>query len=311
MRIGIVGLGSIARRVYLPMLCNRSDLDVVGLVSRSAETVARVGQAYRISGTFTDLDDLLKSGPDLVFVHAPTLVHPEIVSACLAAGTGVYVDKPLAYTFAECAELADRAERAGRLVAVGFNRRFAPMYVRARTWIAEHGRAVQVAMEKHRATAPMQSIREAVFDDLIHVLDTITWLLGPQIELFASDIRAGPDRGFRQAVGLVRSEDACGSLAMARSVGADLERLAVHGVGHSAEVVDLERAMLDGPGGRLVAGFGSWDTVVERRGFAALVEHVLDTADTPARCEVSAQSVLPTHRLAEGLVAEAARSCGG
>lgn len=112
MRISIVGLGDIASKVYLPLLCHRPDVDVVGVMSRSADKVARVGREYRIVGLFTDLDELLAARPDMVFVHAATAAHHELVSACLAAGTSVYVDKPLASNLADCEDLATRACRA-------------------------------------------------------------------------------------------------------------------------------------------------------------------------------------------------------
>jgi len=305
MRIGIVGLGSIARRVYLPLLCNREDVEMAGLMSRSAATVALAGRMYRIDDVFTDLADLLARKPDLVFVHAPTVAHPEIVAACLAAKAAVYVDKPLAYNLADCEELASRAAADGLLLAVGFNRRFAPLHVRARDWVTTDGDVRLASMEKHRATAPLQRAREAVFDDLIHVLDTLLWLLGEQVAASPADLRIDPVAGFRLAAGTLRTPVASASYAMIRSVGADLERLAVHADGRSAEVVDLDSAAFDGPDGRRLVRSSPWDTVVERRGFTALVQHVLDTVGTPDRCEVAATRVMPTHRLAEAIVATA------
>jgi virulence factor len=135
MRIGIVGLGSIAHRVYLPLLCNRQDVEIAGLMSRSTATVTQAGRVYRIDDVFTDLGDLLARKPDLVFVHAPTVAHAEIVMACLSANAAVYVDKPLAYNLTDSEEMASRAAAGGLLLAVGFNRRFAPMYLRARDWV--------------------------------------------------------------------------------------------------------------------------------------------------------------------------------
>ena len=303
MRIGIAGLGSIAQRVYLPLLCNRQDLEIVGLMSRSTATVTQAGRTYRIDAVFTDLGDLLSRRPDLVFVHAPTAAHPEIIRACLTAGAAVYVDKPLAYTIADCEELAVRAAAAGLLLAVGFNRRFAPMYVRARDWITAEGGLRLAGMEKHRAVAPIQTAREAVYDDLIHVLDTLLWLIGEEAEALPADLRVDRTAGFRLAMGALRTPMGSASYAMIRSVGADLERLTLHADGRSAEVIDLERTTFDGPDGRQVATFSSWDTVVERRGFTALVQHVLDTVGTPERCQVAAARVTSTHRLAESIVA--------
>ncbi|HEY8113926.1 MAG TPA: Gfo/Idh/MocA family oxidoreductase [Actinomycetes bacterium] len=305
MRIGIVGLGSIAHRVYLPLLCNRQDVEIVGLMSRSDATVTQAGRTYRIDDVFTDLGDLLARKPELVFVHAPTVAHTEIVTACLAANAAVYVDKPVAYNLADCEEMASRAAAGGLLLAVGFNRRFAPMYVRARDWVTAHGDLRLANMEKHRAAAPLQTAREAVYDDLIHVLDTLLWLLGEQVAALPVDLRVDQTAGFRMAAGALCTPIASASYSMIRSVGADLERLAVHADGRSAEVVDLDRATFDGPDGRRLATFPSWDTVVERRGFTALVQHVLDTVGTPERCEVAATRVMSTHRLAESIVANA------
>jgi virulence factor len=301
MRIGIVGLGDIARKLYLPLLLDWPDIDVVGVMSRSPENVAQVGYRHRIKGLFTDLEELLAVRPDVVFVHAATTAHHELVSACLAAGSNVYVDKPLASNLSDCEDLVRRAERAGLLLAVGFNRRFAPMYLRAREWLRDGIRFA--VMEKHRAALHDQTPREAVFDDLIHVLDTMCWLLGEDAALSASDVRLDASGFFALATGLLRTPAAVGSYAMARAVGADAERLAIHGPGRSAEVVDLERVELSGQaGGRRVISFGSWDTVAERRGFNALIKHVLDTVDRPDHCEVGASRVLASHRLAEDIV---------
>lgn len=305
MRIGIIGLGDIARRLYLPLLSNRLDVELVGVMSRSADTVALVGREYRIAGQFTVLDDLLARRPDLVFVHAATAAHHELVSACLAAGTSVYVDKPLASNLADCEDLVSRADRAGRLLAVGFNRRFAPMYVRARDWLA--GGVQFAVMEKHRAALHDQTPRQAVFDDLIHVLDTMCWLLGDEAALTSTDVRRESAGHFALATGTLQTRDTAGSFAMARAVGADAERLGLHGHGRSAEVADLERcALYDQPDGRRVLSFGSWDTIAERRGFNALVRHVLDTVDEPDDCEVGGARVLASHRLAETIVSRAA-----
>jgi virulence factor len=160
-------------------------------------------------------------------------------------------------------------------------------------------------MEKHRAVAPRQTAREAVYDDLIHVLDTLLWLLGEQAVASPADVRADQTGGFRLAAGALRTPWTSATYSMIRSVGADLERLALQADGRSAVVVDLDRATFDGPDGRRLAAFPSWDTVIERRGFTALVQHVLDTVGTPDRCEVAATRVLPTHRLAESIVANA------
>ncbi|MNW66706.1 hypothetical protein D3C74_452030 [compost metagenome] len=47
--------------------------------------------------------------------------------------------------------------------------------------------------------------------------------------------------------------------------------------------------------------FGSWDTVLERRGFSGVVNHFLSNMDTPEQCGISASAVLASHKLAAEL----------
>jgi len=58
-------------------------------------------------------------GPDAVAVAAPVKYHHPIAKACLLAGKHTLVEKPLAASSAECAELMEIAERKGLILMVG------------------------------------------------------------------------------------------------------------------------------------------------------------------------------------------------
>lgn len=58
-RIGMIGLGDIAQKAYLPILASHPKVDIVGIASRSEETVSRVGEQYRIAGRFTSVEESL------------------------------------------------------------------------------------------------------------------------------------------------------------------------------------------------------------------------------------------------------------
>lgn len=64
-RVAIIGLGSIAAKVYLPELTQRQDVEVVALCSRRRETVENYGGLYRIDQQFTALDEVLSLRSDL------------------------------------------------------------------------------------------------------------------------------------------------------------------------------------------------------------------------------------------------------
>lgn len=146
------------------------------LQTRTPATLARVADTHHVplAQRHTELDALLAQGLDAAFVHAPTAVHPTIVTRLLEAGVATYVDKPLAYELADSQRLVELAEERGVSLTVGFNRRLAPGYAQC----AEHPREL-ILMQKNRVGLP-EDPRTLVLDDFIHVVDTLRfWRRGP------------------------------------------------------------------------------------------------------------------------------------
>jgi len=310
-RIGVVGLGSIAERIYLPLLTRDERLEVVGLVSRRTEVLTAQARRYRVPAAGTDLDALLALAPEVVFIHASTRAHPGLVRRCLQAGTHVYVDKPLAYDLGTARELAALADRHGRLLAVGFNRRFAPTYLAARDWLIEVGGPELVVAGKHRAAVHEQDARTAVFDDLIHLLDLLTWFSDAELDLTDAQLQVDAEGRFLLAVGGTRPAGRTGPLgrfAMCRTAGADTEEIALHGHGRSAHLMGLESGHLQDHTGTRIIGTAPWEPVATRRGFTGLLDAVLAGVQDPAGCSVAATRVLGAHRLAEQVLQSAGPS---
>jgi predicted dehydrogenase len=64
--------------------------------------------------------------------------HADLVCRALASGKAVFVEKPLALSRNEVKRIADTVANTGNdRLMVGFNRRFAPLMVRLRTWFGE------------------------------------------------------------------------------------------------------------------------------------------------------------------------------
>jgi virulence factor len=303
-RIGIIGLGDIAQKVYLPILAKHEQVDIVGLMSRTEATVERIGEQYRIAHRFTDLTSLLKQEPQAVFIHTPTETHVEIVKQCLQHGVDVYVDKPLSYHLSESLELAKMAEELNQLLCVGFNRRFAPRYVEAKAWLQEVGGFNSCVAQKHRTRQQKHSAKHTLYDDLIHMLDLLVWLNEDnQLTLEAFLQKTDEQNKLLHASGSLRLGEASGFFSMDRNAGSDLEKLELHGGGRSVEVVNLESAIFyDRNSGERVQHFGSWDDVLYRRGFVGVVEHFLQSLDDRQQCQIRADQVIPSHELVEQLI---------
>jgi virulence factor len=302
-RIGIIGLGDIAQKVYLPILTKHEQVNIVGLLSRSEATVQRLGEIYRIDHTYTDLTSFLKQEPQAVFVHTPTETHGEIVKQCLLHGVDVYVDKPLSYEIEESAEMADLAGKHNRLLAVGFNRRFAPRYIEAKAWLKEAGGFNSCVAQKHRTKLQKHSAKQTLYDDLIHMLDLLVWLNDGQFTVEGYRQKTEEHGKLLHASGSLRLGEASGYFSMDRHAGQDLEKLELHGSGRSVEVVNLENAVFyDAKFGKRVQNFGSWDDILYRRGFVGVVNHFLQALDDPSLCQIRADQVMPSHELVEQLL---------
>lgn len=173
--VAVIGLGDIAEKAYLPVLAAQPGLDL-RLMTRTRAKLDRIGDAYRLPHRYTDLDELIDSGIRAAFVHAATDQHVAIAERLLTAGVDVYVDKPLDYHLDGARRVTELAEHQGRSLMVGFNRRHAPGYVQAK----ERPRDL-IVMQKNREGLP-EEVRTAVFDDFIHVVDTLRFLVPGEIE---------------------------------------------------------------------------------------------------------------------------------
>jgi virulence factor len=305
-RIGIIGLGDIAQKVYLPLLSRHTGVEIVGLMSRSEATVERLGAQYRIANRYTDLPSLFKQELNAVFVHTPTETHKNIVLECLQQGIDVYVDKPLSYEMSESIEMNNAAELHGRLLCVGFNRRFAPRYVEAKAWLMEAGGFNSCVAQKHRTRLQKHSAKHTLYDDLIHMLDVLVWLNDGQFSLQAYKQKTDPAGKLLHASGSLNLGEASGFFSMDRSAGFDLEKLELHGSGRSVQIVNLEQAVFyDQKAGEQIQSFGSWDDVLYRRGFVGVVDHFLRSLDDRSRCQIRADQTMPTHKLVEQLLLSA------
>lgn len=121
-RVGVIGVGHLGyhhARIYgtLP------DAELVGVVDLDAARAARAAEEFGTTA-FGSVDELLAAGMDAASVVVPTSGHRDIARKLLEAGVDVLVEKPIASTVAEAAELVETAAREGRILQVGHVERF-------------------------------------------------------------------------------------------------------------------------------------------------------------------------------------------
>lgn len=295
MRIGIIGLGNIAQKAYLPIILNKKEVTPV-LCTRNPQTLKAIADKYRVSETTQSIDELLKAGIDAAFVHSATESHFGIVEKLLKHDIHVFVDKPLSYNYSEAEMLAGLAEKRGRHLFTGFNRRFAPMYSALKNK-ASSGITI---MQKNRVLIP-GNVRNFIFDDFIHVVDTIRFL-SPELSRNITVTFSMKENQLLHVTVQFTTGNYTAFGIMNRNNGAAEEILEIMSDGEKHVVRDLNSKTLYANNEEKVLKFNDWDTVLYRRGFDEMIRHFLELIQGKEFSRVPVGDALLTHWYCEEIV---------
>ena len=181
---GLIGAGGIAQSQHLPNLARAPHVRLKTLCDLRTDVLAAMQAKYSVPCSTTDYRHLLADSEiQAVVVATREDAQAPLAIEALRAGKHVYVEKPLASTAEGCAAVVAAQRDAGRFVAVGFNRRFAPAYRKAREYLGRYGGPknihYRIADEYWRWGAGYPpGVR--VIHELGHVFDALRWLTGSE-----------------------------------------------------------------------------------------------------------------------------------
>lgn len=123
--VGVIGAGSFAQKFILPAAARSAVL--VGVADAQGVMARHIADKYGFRSTSASADGVLNN-PDIntIFIATRHNSHAELVLAGLRAGKHVFVEKPLCLREEELEEISRVHGEAGRLLMLGFNRRFSP-----------------------------------------------------------------------------------------------------------------------------------------------------------------------------------------
>ncbi|MBB3232159.1 Gfo/Idh/MocA family protein [Halomonas stenophila] len=179
-RLGLVGVGKIARDQHLAAIAATPGLELVA----TADPHARLDGVtdYRSLAAMLDAEPSL----DGVAICTPAHLRHELASLALRRDKAVLLEKPPGATLAEIEDLRSLAAARGQVLFAAWHSRFAPGIATARAWLADKAvRAVAIRWhEDVRVWHPGQRwLWEAggmgVFDPGINALSIATELLAP------------------------------------------------------------------------------------------------------------------------------------
>lgn len=207
-RLGIVGVGKIARDQHLPAIAENPSFALVATASRDGGVDGLVN--------FESIEAMLANGPalDAVAICTPPQGRHAIARAALEAGLDVLLEKPPGATVSEVADLASFAASNGRTLFTSWHSREAAAVEPARQWLVERAiTAVRIVWKEDvRVWHPGQEWIFAagglgVFDPAINALSIVTRILPKALILDSAELAFPANRDAPIAATLAMSYD--------------------------------------------------------------------------------------------------------
>ncbi|MEF3091622.1 virulence factor MviM [Enterobacter sp. 10-1] len=300
LRVGVVGLGGIAQKAWLPVLGAADGWTLQAAWSPGKEKALRICETWRIP--YADSLEQLAAQCDAVFVHTSTASHFEVVSRLLNAGVHVCVDKPLADKLSEAESLVELAARRGLTLMVGFNRRFAPLYRELKAHLDD---AASLRMDKHRGDSVGHDLRFTLLDDYLHVVDTALWLADGKARLSGGLLQTTAQGEMLYAEHRFSSPQLEVTTSMHRRAGSQREWVQAVTDGGLYEVRDMREWQEERGQGVVQRPVPGWQTTLEQRGFVGCARHFIECVQNQTVPETAGEQALLAQRIVEKLWREA------
>jgi virulence factor len=290
-KIGVIGLGDIAQKAYLPLITSME----VPLVfcTRNEEKLIRLSKKYRVNEISVDYKELPNFGVDAVFLHTATDSHYDIARFFLEKGIHVFVDKPVSDQIEEVHELYRLAEEKECVLFCGFNRR----YIAKIQEMIHTGQPDTLLIQKNRYNLP-GTIRSFIFDDFIHVVDTLLFLF--QEDDYEIKFNASVENNQIRHITLMLHGDNSTAIGMMnRMSGKKEERIEYTKDNKKVILEDLDQSWVFEKEQVMLHTSGDWMNTLEKRGFKALIEAYFNAIDESNYVD---PLTLRSHRLCATLI---------
>ncbi len=184
LRLGLVGIGKIARDQHIPALRADARFQLIACASRNANVDG--------VANYPDLAAMLAGVPDLdcISICTPPQAHFDAVLLALRASKHVMLEKPPTATTRQIALLADEAARRGRTLFQTWHSRFAASVDAAREWLRTRrltGGKITWKEDVHHWHPGQRWIWEpggfGVFDPGINALSVLTEVLADEVSV--------------------------------------------------------------------------------------------------------------------------------
>jgi predicted dehydrogenase len=251
--VALVGAGNYAAYALLPAL-QKAGVRLHTMVSSGRPETVKLAKKYGFERVTTDIGEILSDGDiNCIVIATRHDSHAELARQALKAGKNVFVEKPLAITREQMRAVQDAyaAAAEGPRLMIGYNRRFAPLIVKAKELLRASGEAKSLIYTVNAGHVPKNHWALAadigggrIIGEVCHFVDLAGHLIGADIvslqTLPARSSSAGDDDGVSATLQFADGSIAAihyltnGHSAIAK------ERLEIHCAGRSLLLDDFK-----------------------------------------------------------------------
>ncbi len=253
LRIGIAGLGGVARNNHIPALLERDDVQIAACAEKNSERIGRIKDLFGFPLVFQDYVRMYEEAElDAVYICLPPFLHLDASMKAMERGLHVLCEKPVGRSSNEASVLKREAEKRGVIFLPGFKLRWNNNFSKARQILRSGilGKMIQVeatyitpgpyiSWDPKSEWYLEKSNMGALSDIGSHLIDLLNYLLKPgAVKLSAICSKGFIDYDIPTNIAcMLRFQDeSIGSLNFGWRGAEDILRLSFHGMTASLTV---------------------------------------------------------------------------
>ncbi len=313
--VGVLGAGNFAVSTLIPAIRSDSETKLVGICAANGANAHYVARKFSFQYCATDESEVLND-PEINTIAVCTRhhLHALQVLAAIRAGKHIFCEKPLCLNEQELEDIVEAFQEntQRRVLMVGFNRRFSPITVRMKAFLAEikeplvfHYRVNAGPLHAdHWINDPAQG-GGRILGEVCHFVDLLGFLAGaPPVEVRAHEPASRtPERRSSVIVSLRFANGSHGTISYLANGDKSYckERLEAFGGGSVAVLEDFRRLDLVRNGRKRTVRMLLRPDKGHRAEWAAFSQAVRGGTDSPIPFEEIVSSTLATLRISSSL----------
>lgn len=196
---GIIGCGNVTEVKSGPAFSKVKDSRLVAVMRRNAALAEDYARRHKVPKFYSDASALINDNEvNAVYIATPPGSHAEYAIEVIRAGKPVYIEKPMAASYAECIRINEEAKKYNVPVFVAYYRRALPGFLLVKELIEKGSigqvRCVQIELFKNPSEEelsgnlpwrvdPSLAGGGHFFDLASHQLDWLDFVFGPVREV--------------------------------------------------------------------------------------------------------------------------------